>query len=683
MYTINSEFWAMAFNHISDLVFIMKVEDECFRYVFINEPAKNYIGLSIDVIGKTLDEVMPSDTAELITRQYLKAIENKACTSYEDYKIIFQMKSDNGNHPYSPVNPDNIIYFDSKITPIFDDKGICSHLITVVRDISERKRNEIELKTLKDRYHSLFEYNFNGVYSVNKQGYINSINPSLEKITGYTIDELIGKQITPFIVPGFVKKTRGFFHKASNGDAQKFECAIYHKNGHIVYLMVMNVPIYVADQIVGVYGIVIDETESKKAELAIKESEERYRKLVEFSPAGIVVHREGKILYANRSALNVMKEIDLKDQSIFSYIHPDYHEVSKKRISNEKVGSEIPNIEIQLVRRDGEIIYADVGGMAIIYDGSSAFMTLFKDVSQRKYMEQVLIESEEKYRLIADNMTDLVSIVDIHGIMKYLSPSHQMVLGHSPEVYEGQSAFSYIHPEEIEELQHQFMDILKNKETKTVEFRHLHVSGEWIWVEAKATPVMDDEGTVLHVQIVAREITERKLLEGKLRFMAFHDILTELPNRRMFKAKLEEILEEANRYDRKFAVLYMDMDKFKHINDTYGHDIGDELLKQFSKKVKDCLRKSDMLARIGGDEFCALLKINQEKDVLLTAQRILDSIQAKWKIREYEFFTTSSIGIAVYEHGFGVDELIKNADLALYQAKEKGRNNYQIYSSLE
>ncbi|AQS05445.1 diguanylate cyclase (GGDEF)-like protein [Clostridium beijerinckii] len=128
--------------------------------------------------------------------------------------------------------------------------------------------------------------------------------------------------------------------------------------------------------------------------------------------------------------------------------------------------------------------------------------------------------------------------------------------------------------------------------------------------------------------------------------------------------------------------MFMDIDKFKIVNDTLGHDIGDELLCQFSQRVKECLRKNDILARFGGNEFCALLLISERENAENIAKRILKALQDKWLIGEYEFFTTSNIGIAFYEDGLDDDTLIKNADIALYKAKEKGRNNYQIFDIL-
>nr|WP_268968874.1 GGDEF domain-containing protein [Ureibacillus chungkukjangi] len=165
--------------------------------------------------------------------------------------------------------------------------------------------------------------------------------------------------------------------------------------------------------------------------------------------------------------------------------------------------------------------------------------------------------------------------------------------------------------------------------------------------------------------------------------MAFYDALTGIPNRRLFQEKLMQIIKETNRYERKFAIIYMDIDDFKGINDMLGHDAGDELLKQFAKRVQFCLRESDTFARQGGDEFTILLcEIKEEQDAVIIAERILAALQNPWTISNYEFTTTSSLGVAFYpKDGTSFAELMKYADKAMYEAKETGKNMVRVYDN--
>ena len=305
--------------------------------------------------------------------------------------------------------------------------------------------------------------------------------------------------------------------------------------------------------------------------------------------------------------------------------------------------------------------------------------------TRRYQIEEALRESEEKYRLIAENMTDLVCVIDIEGYFKYASPSHVAVLGFPSEAYEGILARNYMHQDDFLIVQRKLGKSRLEKESCVFEFRFRDIKGNWIWLEGKSTAVFAADGQFQHFLVVSREITERKMYEEKLAHMAFHDMLTDLPNRRLFKERLDRSIKEANRYERKLAVAYMDIDNFKQINDRHGHDIGDELLILFAKRLKESLRESDTFSRLGGDEFTILLpEIQKEQDALNFAGRIIASLQEPWIIGDHCFKTTSSIGIAFYpKDGVTTNELMKYSDMALYQAKKDGKNTYKTYSLVE
>ena len=242
----------------------------------------------------------------------------------------------------------------------------------------------------------------------------------------------------------------------------------------------------------------------------------------------------------------------------------------------------------------------------------------------------------------------------------------------------------FIHDEDNQRVHNDLYNMVITKKSGVFEYRFRDTNNNWVWLEAKATPIWDEEGHFHHFLVVSREITERRLYEDKITHMAYHDTLTDLPNRRLFIEKIEQSLTIAERYNWKMVVMYLDMDRFKQINDTFGHDVGDELLKQFAGRVKGCLRESDTLARQGGDEFTIFLPdIREEHVAIYIAKRIINSLQEPWQINELNFKTTCSIGMAFYpEDGKTVDELMKSSDIALYEAKEAGGNNYKRYSSI-
>ncbi|MFP7495262.1 EAL domain-containing protein [Terribacillus saccharophilus] len=325
------------------------------------------------------------------------------------------------------------------------------------------------------------------------------------------------------------------------------------------------------------------------------------------------------------------------------------------------------------------------GGKVVEVIGCSVDITEKKEPAYRPIdtekvnAEEALRLSEARYRLIAENMTDLVCIIDWEGYFKYASPSHVTVLGFPSVAYEGKHAGRFMHDHDRKQVRKQLEEMLATREGCVLKFRFKNIRGDWIWLEGKANPIFDERGIFEHFLIVSRDITERLVYEEKLTYMAYHDTLTGLPNRRLFKEKLEQALEHGKQS--KKAVMYLDLDNFKHINDTLGHDVGDELLKQFAHRVKKCLRNQDVLARQGGDEFTILLpEIEEEQDAIRIAEDIKASFQKAWNIGRNLFQTTSSIGIAFYPaNGTKGYELMRSADTALYQAKKDGKNKYQAF----
>lgn len=202
--------------------------------------------------------------------------------------------------------------------------------------------------------------------------------------------------------------------------------------------------------------------------------------------------------------------------------------------------------------------------------------------------------------------------------------------------------------------------------------------------ESILTPVFDNDGVCTHVFAVTRDITERKKLESRLEFMAYHDMLTGLPNRRMLYEHLQKAMSAANHQGEMAAVLFLDCDDFKHINDTWGHETGDMFLRMLAERLNSSIRDKDTVARLGGDEFVVLLTaIQSPRQAAKVAERILRAVEQPWSINERSFTVTISIGIALYPmDACDIDSLMRNADKALYQAKAAGRNRYAFFHPL-
>lgn len=542
------------FNDMSDMVFLSKVEDSGdFTYIIINDTAIKYLGINSDYSGQSIKKVIPDDRWKLIYEKYTEAIEKNEPLTYTEKITSYSLADENGR---------DIIFWETTVTPVYNDKGKCTHILSLVRDITERKMKEIELSYINTRLQTIWQSAEAAMYTFDRNLKFTSVNKAFEELMGWTEEELLQNQNIS-IIP-----------------------------------------------------------EHSKKDLS--------------------------------SILNILKK-----------------------------GKNIPSHEVQRKTKRGSIIEA-LASYAPLYDRYGNWdgaVVIYKDITRKNMIYRELLESERKYRIITENSSDLIKLTDKSGIIQYASPSHFHLLGYDPsDVYE-ESILTFVASEHIHLIEKLLININTTKKSASVEFKSLRKVGSPIWFHSIGKPILNERDEVTSIIFVAREITERKIYEEKLKHIALHDYLTGLPNRIQFYARLkEEIKQSKDISNVPFAIMMLDLDEFKTINDTLGHDIGDELLKEFAKRVSGCLRFQDMLARLGGDEFVILMSEVSEEEVEKIATRIIEELQAEWCIDDYRFKTTSSIGIAFYntkEQNYKA--LLKNADKALYKAKEAGRNNFKIY----
>ena len=568
-----------------------------------------------------------------------------------------------------------------KNVPLFDKRELIG-IMVVVKDVSELYETRMALQETSERLRSLFDSSADAIDIIDLDGNVLSVNSAFEEMYGWTAEEIVGKPM-PTIPKERMNDVNQRRKKARDGqNTQGLEVTCIKKDGTTIEVSITLSTLHdEKGNVVAYSGITRDISERKRLEVDLRESKHRYRSLIHSSPEPIFVQSKGVIRYMNDIGSQMFGYSDPKDvlgRNILDFIHPDSMAIATEQLQSSicTISNQRNKIERKMLRADGSSFIAEGTTVGIEYDGEPAVQVILRDVTERIKMMEKLTVSEEKYRLIANNMTDLVAIIDANGVVKYASPSSLKVLGNSSEYYENKSAFDFLHHEDLPDVLEKFNNVFSTKESSVIEFRVKHKTKGLIWIESKGSFFFDEEHGEPYLLFVAYSIGERKALQEELKRMAFHDELTELPNRRLFQERMMQTLKEAKRRHQKCALLYLDIDKFKRINDHYGHSIGDELLQQFGKRVATCLRDSDTLARQGGDEFTILLpNIEDEENALVCARRIVDCLQEPWTIAEQTFKTTSSIGIACYPRdGVTMDELMKRADQALYAAKENGRN---------
>jgi len=317
--------------------------------------------------------------------------------------------------------------------------------------------------------------------------------------------------------------------------------------------------------------------------------------------------------------------------------------------------------------------------------------------NRNEEVEAQLKESEELHRFIVNSSPDLVYMLDRNGCFTFLNDRVETLLGYSKESLIGRHYSELVDEDHLELADKLFNErrtgdrAVRNIELKLKSRlarrgpRLFHAQS--LWMELTAMGVYSDPSERTRENFVgtygaARDISERKEAEEVINFQAYHDLLTHLPNRALLKDRLSLAIAHARRNKRRLAVMFLDLDRFKVVNDSLGHTMGDRLLKAVSNRLQSCLRRGDTLSRFGGDEFTLLLpEIRTRDDVVVIATKILDRLNAPFVIDGHELFVGASIGIAMYpEAGETEESLIQNADIAMYHVKGRGKNGYQFFS---
>ena len=308
-------------------------------------------------------------------------------------------------------------------------------------------------------------------------------------------------------------------------------------------------------------------------------------------------------------------------------------------------------------------------------------LTISQDITQRKQAEHALRGSEERFRLIAENVSDLIAVVDTNGKRIYNSPSYRALFG-ADVLLPGSDSFAQIHLDDREQVVEHFQDTVKTGQGRPIQFRFTLPDGNVRFIESQGNAVRSESGAVDKIIVVSRDVTERLSADERLRHLAHHDLLTDLPNRVLMRDRIEQALMQAQRMTTRAAILFIDLDHFKNVNDLLGHTVGDQLLREVAQRLKRCVRESDTVSRQGGDEFIVLLpSLSMRADAVSTAEKILDAFAQPFTVGSHTLEITASVGLSIYpDDGIDAETLQRNADTAMYRAKATGRHGYQFFN---
>ena len=458
---------------------------------------------------------------------------------------------------------------------------------------------------------------------------------------------------------------------------------IVHEQGELIYDE-NNYPIYFM-------GTIRDITEQMVTRQKLEYSEQRYKSLFKYNQhATYIVDTKGIIQDVNLATelLIGCSKDELIGMPFTPFVDEKDTEHSMEMFKNVLMG-EPQSYQLTIINKQGEKREINGSSAPIIVNNKieGAIGTL-NDITEQRIVEKQLENSRQQLLTLIQSMPDFVNFKDDQGRWMLANEFALSLFQLEGIDYQGKTdrelaAYTNFYRKAFITCVDSDEQVWKAGKTVRIEEIVSKPDGRSLVFDVLKTPTFNLDGSRKGIVVVARDVTERKISEEINQYLAYHDSLTSLPNRRNFKKKLEELLLESKETQKKLAVLYLDLDRFKNINDRLGHNIGDELVKSVAERLKSCIPDNGFISRMGGDEFSVILQpINNIDFSVKVAQDIISTIREPFYISAYELYITTSIGISIFPNdGNDVQTLLKDADLALYRAKDKGKNTVEIYNS--
>jgi diguanylate cyclase (GGDEF)-like protein/PAS domain S-box-containing protein len=434
-------------------------------------------------------------------------------------------------------------------------------------------------------------------------------------------------------------------------------------------------------------GINIDITARKRAEQAVHDAEERYRLLVEMTPNGVIVHCNGLIEYANAAAAQLLKAPSaraLLGVHIADTIEGGHLERHRERLKFLLSGPGQVGYEERTLRcLDGSTAVVEIAAVSYLERGRLVMQSVLRDVTEQRRVREALAEREQRFRDVVEASGEYVWETDAQWRYTYLSARVEAVLGYLRADLIGRRPREFTPLGEARALDAFFdRNGREGQPFRDLTHRSMTKSGRVIWQQVSGVPVRDAAGRLTGYRGTGADITARKQAEERIQYLATRDALTGLPNRALLADRAGQAILAAARGRGQLAVLLFDLDRFKLVNDSLGHQAGDALLRAVAERLQNTLRREDTLARLGGDEFVLLWDgLKSAQEAALVAQRIQGILQRPFTIEGRTLNVTASIGIGIYPlDGNDFSGLLKSADTAMYHAKDSGRGAFRFFS---
>lgn len=652
------------------------------NYTFINDALCEIHGYAKEeLIGKNNRQYTDKENAKKAFKSFSQIFKTGKTGKIFDYEIIRK----DGTKRQLEVSA----------SLIKDSSGTVTGFRGIIRDITERKLAEEALVRSEARYRTIMDEMDDAYFETDLAGHYTFVNGANCRLLGYAQNELIGKNFRLLMNEKDIQTVTDAFARIylTGKPERNINYTAIRKDGTFGYAEITGFPLQnPKGETIGFRGVGHDITERKRTEEALAQSEERFRSILdETHEAYYELDLAGNFTFVNNTLcdhIGYTRE-ELLGMNFRGHVYKDDVERVYNIFANiYMTGQPERRMSYRIDCKDGTMMIVENTGLPLYNQKGEivGFRGVAQDITKSKKMEEALRQSEERYRTVMDEIEEWYFETDLAGNVVFFNDIFARVLGYSHEQLAGLNYRIFIKPEEVDTVFKIFNQIYKTGEAvKNFPQEFVRPNGNITFAEFSILPQRDQEGNICGFRVVGHDITERKRTEQQLNYMATHDPLTGLPNRLLLMDRLKMALANAKRNRYKIAVMMLDLDHFKTVNDTLGHLTGDQLLKEIGGRLTGLLRQNDTVARLGGDEFVVLLsEIGKMDNAGEVAKKIIKAIAEPFVYTGHRINSSTSIGIAMYpEDGEDTEKMLKNADAAMYYAKSQGRSNYQFFDNIK